>query len=385
MRITIIAAALLLVACAKQTVQSACDPCTMAGTHCDEALGYCVSDATADMATTQMSCSPPCAGQAPFCTPAKKCVVCGTDANCPLGTVCKNPGDVASLCAPGCTDDSRCKPDGGVSGMSCCGNLCLDTSNDPKNCGGCGKICAPVHSKGSCTGGACKAGACDPGWADCNTDPKDGCEVNLHVDPDNCTACGMKCALPNAINACANGCYTHACSPGFSDCNNDSKDGCEVKLPNANATCADILQWNILMKKDITYQGVNYLLLKVSFISANSASDTWCTEYTKLCQGFGFLPTGCGAQFNSGGYLTCKTMYLSDGVSNTLGCNPSSGVVAAAQAAGFNDATSQNSFAFHSCDINTCKKLMCSGGNCNTALSYIDFTKPFGYTLCKKP
>ena len=115
-----------------------------------------------------------------------------------------------------------------------------------------------------------------------------------------------------------------------------------------------------------------------------SVAETWCHEYLNLCQAYGGVPTGCGDDFDGGGYADCKEMYLSDGVSNTLGCNPSGGVSSAAQQAGYPDATSMNSFAFHSCG-GSCQKQMCNGDYCNSALSYISVGQPFGYTLCKMP
>ena len=144
--------------------------------------------------------------------------------------------------------------------------------------------------------------------------------------------------------------------------------------------------FNVVEKKDITYQGINYVLLKVSLASTQSTSDNWCTEYTQLCESYGALPTGCGSSYTSqnNGYGACRTVYKSDGVSNTLGCTPSGNIANAAVANGFAGANSENSFGFHSCDVGSCTKTLCSGTYCNSAISYIDASKPFGYTICKK-
>ncbi len=40
----------------------------------------------------------------------------------------------------------------------------------------------------------CPSSACPPGYADCNGDPADGCEVNVASSDDNCGACGVRCA-----------------------------------------------------------------------------------------------------------------------------------------------------------------------------------------------
>jgi hypothetical protein len=91
-----------------------------------------------------------------------------------------------------------------------------DLSKDANNCGACGVACA----SGACSAGVCQAASlCSPGFADCNHDPADGCEVNLGTDPLNCTACGNVCprAGVNTTPACAGEC-TYRCTPGFKDC-----------------------------------------------------------------------------------------------------------------------------------------------------------------------
>ena len=234
-------------------VTSACDPPCGAGTACDEALGLCVPDAPGgDMAVSQdgppPGCSPACAGLTPYCNAAKKCVGCLDDKSCPQGSYCKVAGPDAATCVPGCKDDLRC------GGGKCCTMRCVDVGNDANNCGACGNKCSGNHTQAICVAGKCQMGKCDSGWGDCNKDPKDGCETNLHVDANHCTGCGMKCSMPNAVNACADGCYATACKWGFDDCNNDPMDGCETsvladglncgacgkscaKLPNAAAGC----------------------------------------------------------------------------------------------------------------------------------------------------
>src|SRR5437762_13193367 len=135
--------------------------------------------------------------------------------------VCKSLNGSAT-CLPGCTTDDRCRRDGGGA-WACCSGACTDTGSDTSHCGGCGHACAAAHAKPTCAGGACTAGACDPGWGDCDKDPGNGCETNLHVDPQNCNTCGAACTYANGIAACSDGCYIAACNFGYDDCNNDPK------------------------------------------------------------------------------------------------------------------------------------------------------------------
>ena len=314
-------------------------------------------------------------------------------------------------CEPWCEFDAS-----GCSGTPCsggtvqCGGICTNLSFDPANCNACGQVCSSVpNGVTACAGGTCGF-LCNSGYANCNQSAGDGCEVDLASNLNHCGTCGTVCPVPpGGSPACTGGvCGVGSCNPGLGDCDLNGANGCEADLSydeNNCGACATACvggdfcngggvrsrlppnptNFDILALEDVTYAGIDYLLLKVSLASTISVASDWCYEYTNLCQAFGFLPTGCGASFSSAGYGTCKTTYLSDGVSDSLGCNASGGVQAAANAAGFFDATGSNAFAFHYCDVSTCTDTMCSGPFCNTALSYFDATQPHGYTLCKKP
>jgi hypothetical protein len=170
-------------------------------------------------------CSPGCTGLTPKCNAARHCVGCLGDADCAMGSYCKIASDAAASCVPGCQADNNCAP-----AQKCCGNLCTDPMTDTRNCGGCGMACSTAHASATCAGGQCAAGKCEPGWGDCNQDPKDGCEANLHADPANCTACGAACDIKNAYAGCSDGCYATACKWGFDDCNMNPMDGCETSV-----------------------------------------------------------------------------------------------------------------------------------------------------------
>jgi Cys-rich repeat protein len=222
-----------------------CDPACAPGFACT-ATGCVAGDGgSAGRDLSSMSSSDGgggcgCSGTTPYCNADKVCVVCTQDAHCPAGQICKTVGNV-SACVPGCKDDARCagagSPDGGAGMMKCCSGFCIDVGRDPQNCGACGTACGVSHSSATCTAGACVPGKCAPGWGDCNMDPKDGCETNLHVDAKNCGACGTACAFPNAVAACADACYLAACNFGFDDCNGDAKDGCETSVVSDVKNC----------------------------------------------------------------------------------------------------------------------------------------------------
>ncbi len=86
-------------------------------------------------------------------------------------------------------------------GYRCSTNL----SNDSNNCGECGKVCPDsfgyLNMTSTCVDGTCEptcgkklAGGKFWNYADCNGVAEDGCEINISTDPNNCGACGNKCA-----------------------------------------------------------------------------------------------------------------------------------------------------------------------------------------------
>ncbi len=239
--------------CPNDSLSTDCVPACANGFTCMS--GTCVPGDMVDMEMVHDdggggACNPACGGLTPYCNASGHCVACTMDTQCPNGKFCDIRSDTMAVCAVGCNGDDRC----GGGNMKCCNKACVDTGSDPNNCGGCAMPCSANHAKATCVGGQCQSGTCDFGYDDCNMDPKDGCEVNLHVDPNNCTSCGNSCSLKNAIPGCADGCYIAACNFGFDDCNQDSKDGCETPvltdqnncggcgipckaLPNAAASC----------------------------------------------------------------------------------------------------------------------------------------------------
>ncbi len=115
-------------------------------------------------------------------TDASNCGQCGT--KCGPGQVCLKPGSDPPAC--GCD-----------TGETLCGNACTDLLKDPYNCGVCGHTCpgsilSKNHGFLTCNQGFCGYG-CEDGWADCDSNPVNGCETNLMVNAGNCGACGNRC------------------------------------------------------------------------------------------------------------------------------------------------------------------------------------------------
>ena len=92
---------------------------------------------------------------------------------------------------------------------------CIDTANDPANCGGCSSNATPHACSNSqvCTSGACVQ-RCGGGAALCG----DAC-ADLIGDPSNCGHCGNKC--DNGF-VCADGGCALSCQTGYNACPNDA-------------------------------------------------------------------------------------------------------------------------------------------------------------------
>lgn len=151
-------------------------------------------------------------------------------------------------CGVACADTiNNCSfPDDGCG--TCCGDVCVDPTKDPNNCGPCGNVCP--------NGGACVNAVCQVTCAAGQTLCGDAC-VDLAHDPHNCLACGVACGATEAC--CANGCLDIsgdaancgdcgvACDNGFSCCTGACWDlahdanhcgGCDVVCANGQ-NCAD--------------------------------------------------------------------------------------------------------------------------------------------------
>ena len=152
----------------------------------------------------------------------------------------------------------------------------FDRQSDVNHCGACGAVCAFENAAAACVEGRCVRGDCARGWYDVDGDAGNGCEYlcaetlggveacdgidndcdgsvdegfdgvevcnaldddcdgvadegfDLLSDAANCGACGLVCALDNAMPRCAEGrCAIGSCVGGFWDLNASAADGCE--------------------------------------------------------------------------------------------------------------------------------------------------------------
>nr|MBK7066715.1 hypothetical protein [Deltaproteobacteria bacterium] len=156
------------------------------------------------------------------------CVQCVVDDHCPAGTRC-----TGSVCVPGC-DAARACP----TGLTCCSGGCVDTTRNPASCGACGTACAAPNAEPGCVAGVCAVARCTAPFGDCDGMAANGCEVDTLTSTSHCGGCGVACpARAHASNACAMGACTFTCDAGFADCDGDAANGCEVELAVTTSHC----------------------------------------------------------------------------------------------------------------------------------------------------
>jgi hypothetical protein len=200
-------------------------------------LGMCCGGACVDVHSDPHNCSY-CGDVCPpgtFCQGAY-CVVpdggtaipCSAQNPCPAGYVCwdRMSGVCLPLACPSGDTGSGCafgrSTTGWIEGV-CCNGTCVDTWEDPANCGTCGKACA----SGTCTGGLClpEVGSdcqpsCAKGWV----------------------CAGGECRPPQCgyLSLCtaADGQPGYCCNSSCVDVASDSKNcgGCYSQCP-AGQTC----------------------------------------------------------------------------------------------------------------------------------------------------
>ena len=192
----------------------------LAGCRDDDACASLAGDAGADASAL------PAARRCDRATRA--CVECVTDDHCAAGMLC-----VGNTCVQGCTASRPCPGT-----QTCCAGACVDTVSNPAHCGRCDNRCAAANATAACMNSLCAVGMCTAPYADCDRAPGNGCETNTLTDAMNCGACGAACAArPNARSSCSSGRCEFACNAGFADCDGNPDNGCEVELATDRSNC----------------------------------------------------------------------------------------------------------------------------------------------------
>jgi len=87
----------------------------------------------------------------------------------------------------------------------------FDLMTDVDNCGMCDNVCNLANATAGCSGGMCTITACTSAdFADCDTDPMNGCEVDLRSTGNHCGSCTNSCG-GSTRNCCMSMCARDPC------------------------------------------------------------------------------------------------------------------------------------------------------------------------------
>lgn len=304
--------------------RAATDPCDIAE-HCTGSSPTCPADARHPNGVT---CTPVGGGsgtcQNGACQPCPTGQTACGGACVQEGLSCNNTG-LPGICSTGTTqcvgDQLQCVP--GVepgSQPEVCNGLdddCdgvvdngFDLQTDANNCGECGNVCAFDNATARCVDGTCEMDVCNAGFADCDSDPGNGCETELdgsfETDPSNCGGCGNNCSATNTSMSCVDGdCVIIACDDGFDDCDGDPRNGCETNLDtdvNNCGACSNVCAAGIDCVDGICLAGS----CPSGFITCSSDPMTTCE-----CEGTGCCDTSCQTKHDNGigqFYFDCEPL-----------------------------------------------------------------------------
>jgi len=154
------------------------------------------------------------------------------------GRSCVTANVSAATCAAGACRITACATGYADCDMNPANGCEVDTRVSPGHCGMCGNACSVMGGSATCRASACVVASCDPGRGDCDGDAANGCETSTQTSAAHCGGCGMACALPNATARCDAGrCAVATCNEGFADCDGVAMNGCEVNTRTSAAHC----------------------------------------------------------------------------------------------------------------------------------------------------
>ncbi len=95
-----------------------------------------------------------------------------------------------------------------------------------------------AHNESACVEGPPYETPCPLGYANCDGNPANGCEVNITENADHCGACGTSCQdQGNAMGVCVAGTCGSACPVGYYDCDANPANGCESAQACSPTAC----------------------------------------------------------------------------------------------------------------------------------------------------
>ena len=154
------------------------------------------------------------------------------------GLVCAPVANATSVCVSGLCS-LICNSNFGNCNANIADGCEINLKTNVNNCSACGVACPSLpNAIVGCINGACSIFSCNSGFSDCNGITSDGCEVNVLTNTSKCGSCTTVCPTrPNSAPVCISGVCSIVCNSGFANCNANNTDGCEINLLTNNNNC----------------------------------------------------------------------------------------------------------------------------------------------------
>ncbi|WP_437546453.1 hypothetical protein WME97_42335 [Sorangium sp. So ce367] len=168
-------------------------------------------------------------------TSLSHCGACGETCTIAGGTPKCEGGDCKVRTCNSGMGDCDGNPDNGCE---------TNVNSNQTHCGACaaagGVNCNTIYANATatCQGGACSFAGCKADYGNCNSSLTDGCEANVRTDEGNCGACGTQC---NIIHTTSNLCLDGTCNPVCTSAQYDDcgvpRNGCNIDLWDDENNC----------------------------------------------------------------------------------------------------------------------------------------------------
>ncbi|WP_438033512.1 hypothetical protein [Sorangium sp. So ce204] len=166
------------------------------------------------------------------------CGACAAAGGVNCNTIYAN---ATATCQTGACSFVGCKADYGNCNSSLTDGCEANVRTDEGNCGACGTQCNIIHTTSNlCLDGTCNPVCTSAQYDDCGV-PRNGCNIDLWDDENNCLGCNLVCQSGASAHVASNQCSSSGCNPVCSglwrNCDGNGMNGCEKDVSGDVNAC----------------------------------------------------------------------------------------------------------------------------------------------------